>query len=382
MAMTASPRRRGIALIMALLVLTLLVVVVGQLAYTTRIDLQVASNATDGQQALYAAWGGVEFAKGLLRDDVQRNEHDGLADRWARLSKPVKVGDVEVTLTIEDEERKLNLLLLASKHEPYRKWATATLERLITAVREASEDQHEMPPEQLAENIATWIREGKVPGVASDDQAFGEAGQDDQIPMLSLAELLAVEGMTPAILYGPPEPIRDPMAEEEGFEDLGAKTGQTSTLDEILGQAPKQARGLAPFLTVFTTGHINANTVDPLLLKSMSQFITDDVVQAIVTARESGGTGATDEDAPDPNPQAGGEMTDNAFKTVAEVSRIEGLDTPGDESAWKEMQPFITVGSQVFTIRAEALVNRVRKRVEVVVKREAEGFQVLWYKER
>ena len=74
-------RRRGIALILALLVLTLLVVVVGSLAYTTRIDLQQASNDTDKKQALYAAWGGIEFAKGLLRDDVRRNEHDGPADR-------------------------------------------------------------------------------------------------------------------------------------------------------------------------------------------------------------------------------------------------------------------------------------------------------------
>ena len=159
----AAPRTRprGIALILALLVLTLLVVVVGQLAYTTRIDLQVAGNATDGQQALYAAWGGIEYAKALLRDDVQRNKHDGPADRWARLSKPVKVGDVQVKVTVEDEERKLNLLLLASEHEVYSTWATDTLKRLIAVVREASEDAKELPPDQLAENIATWLREGR-----------------------------------------------------------------------------------------------------------------------------------------------------------------------------------------------------------------------------
>ena len=77
-------RFRGIALIMALLVLTLLVVIVGQLAYSTRIDLQVTRNASDSQAALLAAWGGVEFSKGVLRDDEYAEIRD--VARRARLS--------------------------------------------------------------------------------------------------------------------------------------------------------------------------------------------------------------------------------------------------------------------------------------------------------
>ena len=155
---------RGIALILALLILTILVVIIAQLALSTKVDLQAAHNSKDGDTGLYACWGGIEIGKALLRDDAGRNAHDGLADRWARLQKPIKVGDHEVTVTIEDEDRKLNVLLLRSPHEAYKAFAQGALERLVKLARDGTEDETESPPEEIAKNLAEWITEGKSPG--------------------------------------------------------------------------------------------------------------------------------------------------------------------------------------------------------------------------
>lgn len=366
---------RGIALILALLVLTLLVVVVGQLAYTTRNDLQVARNAADEQGALFACWGGLEFGKALLRDDVQRAAHDGLADRWARLKQPLDIGGVKVELLVEDEERKLNLLLLKSGNEAHVKWAEETLTRLVKLARGPDQTEGVLAPEQLAEHLIAWLKEGKVPGVSSDEQAFSEEGSTDTIPTLTLAELLVVDGMTPAILYGPvkpQKPVRDPDADPYAL--TSAEPEAPSSLDELLGKAEKQPRGLAPFFTLWTGGHVNVNTVDPLLLKAMAETIGDETVEAIVGARQPGGTGDANADAD--------AFVDQAFTEVAKVRDVQGMDDAGEGTPWKTMSPFLTVGSQVFKLTATATVHRVRKTVEQVVRREPEGFRVLWYQER
>jgi type II secretory pathway component PulK len=373
--MQPTESRRGIALILALLVLTLLVVVVGQLAYTTRNDLQVARNAADEQGALFACWGGLEFGKALLRDDVQRNAHDGLADRWARLRKPVEIGGVPVEVRIEDEERKLNLLLLKSPNEAHVRWAEETLKRLVKLARQADQTEGALPPEQLADHLITWLKEGKVPGVSSDEQTFREEGGTDVIPPLTLAELLAVEGVTREVLYGPAAPpprVADPA--DDPYALPTDPTEPPGSLDELLGKSPKTVRGLAPFLTLWTGGHVNVNTVDALLLKAMAETIGDDTVEAIVGARQPGGSGEAAEDAD--------AFVDQAYTDVAKVREAPGMDDAGEGTPWKTMSPFLTVGSQVFKLTATATVRNVRKTVEQVVRREPEGFRVLWYAER
>ena len=58
------------------------------------------------------------------------------------------------------------------------------------------------------------------------------------------------------------------------------------------------------------------------------------------------------------------------------------MDDAGEGTPWKTMSPFLTVGSQVFKLTATATVRNVRKSVEQVVRREPDGFRVLWYQER
>ncbi len=386
-------RARGVALILALLVLTLLVVIVGQLAYSTRIDLQVSRNAADSQAALMAAWGGVEFAKGLLRDDLEHNEHDGAADRWARLTQAIKVGEVSVKLKVEDEDRKLNLLLLRSEHEAYVEFAEGVLERVIKEAREGVEDRAERPAAELAEDLIEWIREGKTPGTAGEQ---GEAEREDgeEIPPLSLSEFLVVKGWTDAVLFGPPPAPRERPDEDDPYGGLAAPSAEdpedptTQALDALYGDAGRDPRAVADFLTLWSTGRININTVEPMLLASLSESMNEDIVRAWVAKRssassddeesESGGSSSSSD--PD-NPDG---LTDNSFLEVNELREVEGMEGSGEsgESLIAELSHYLTVQSHTFKITAAADVGRVRRTVEVVIRRQKGGFRVLWYKER
>jgi general secretion pathway protein K len=64
-------RQRGVALIIAVVAITLLTVVATEFAYNTRVDLQLASNQRDELQATYMARSGVALSRLLLRFQKQ-----------------------------------------------------------------------------------------------------------------------------------------------------------------------------------------------------------------------------------------------------------------------------------------------------------------------
>lgn len=396
MAMQLLRRARGVALIMALLVLTLLVVIVGQLAYSTRIDLQVSRNASDSQAALMAAWGGVEFAKGLLRDDVTHNQHDGAADRWARLTQAIKVGEVPVTIAIDDEDRKLNLLLLRSEHEVYVEFATGVLERVIAEARDGAAEREEPPAAELAEALIEWIVEGKTPGSAQESRD-AEREDGDEIPPLTLSEFLVVKGWTDAVLFGPPPARRD--FDDEDDDPYGTIAGdgpllsgdtddpEESALDALYGDASRDPRAVADFLTLWSTGRININTAEPMLLAALSESMSEDIVRAIVAKRTSGAGDEENESESNSESMASdGEptLTDHSFREVNELREVQGMEEAGEtgETRIAELSHYLTVQSHTFKVTASADVGRVRRTVEVVIRRSKAGFRVLWYKER
>ncbi|HEX8538032.1 MAG TPA: type II secretion system minor pseudopilin GspK [Cystobacter sp.] len=67
----AQRRERGVALIIAVVSITLLTVVATEFAYNTRVDLQLATNQRDEVQALYMARSGVALSRLLLRFQKQ-----------------------------------------------------------------------------------------------------------------------------------------------------------------------------------------------------------------------------------------------------------------------------------------------------------------------
>ncbi|MDQ7780987.1 MAG: type II secretion system protein GspK, partial [Planctomycetota bacterium] len=110
-------RNRGVALVLALLVLTVLTILAVQISFTTNVEVQISQNYREGLQCYYAVRAGLTYAKVFLmldsRADTKRGTiYDALTETWAQQVGAVEVGDAQVNIKLEDEERRFNLARL------------------------------------------------------------------------------------------------------------------------------------------------------------------------------------------------------------------------------------------------------------------------------
>ena len=102
---------RGIALLIVLLVTVLLIALVFEFAYGTRVSLRAAMNYRDSQRAHYLARSGVGYAWWNLV-----NMPDNLVHGEWQVVPIVSTGDTEVRVRWEDEIGKLNITLVKDKY--------------------------------------------------------------------------------------------------------------------------------------------------------------------------------------------------------------------------------------------------------------------------
>ena len=101
---------RGVALIIVLLVTALLMALIFEFAYGTRISLRAAVNFRDTQRAHYLARSGVNFVGMLLADNLKKGKlQDNLEQREWQPLPFIPVADAEITVRWEDEGGKLNI---------------------------------------------------------------------------------------------------------------------------------------------------------------------------------------------------------------------------------------------------------------------------------
>jgi general secretion pathway protein K len=108
--MRSALNNRGVALLIVLLVTALLVALVFEFAYGTRVSLRAAVNFRDSQRAYFLARAGVNFAGRLLADNKKNNKlRDNLEQRDWQVIPFVSGRDVELRVRWEDEGGKINV---------------------------------------------------------------------------------------------------------------------------------------------------------------------------------------------------------------------------------------------------------------------------------
>ncbi|MGE5173153.1 MAG: general secretion pathway protein GspK [Betaproteobacteria bacterium] len=102
---------RGVALIIVLLVTALLIALVFEFAYGTRISLRASVNFRDSQRAYYLARSGVNFAGLLLSDNLKKGKPlDNIEQRdWQVVPIMTGSSDTELRVRWEDESGKINI---------------------------------------------------------------------------------------------------------------------------------------------------------------------------------------------------------------------------------------------------------------------------------
>lgn len=200
-------RQRGIALITAVLVVSLAVIAATSVLDTGHFAIQRSATAQDTERAWGYATGAEDWVRTLLQRDAENNKHDSLDEAWAEpQSLPVENGVIDGLVIDLQGRYNLNNLGLASDkapapgqggkpgaQTPYAQQA-ALFTRLIENIDGGSTL---IPnPQALAESIRDWIDADQNPtGNGREDSDYlllTSPHRAANRPMVSVTELRSV----------------------------------------------------------------------------------------------------------------------------------------------------------------------------------------------
>ena len=243
----ACSNRRGIALVLVLLVVSIITAVTLQLNRDIRLEVYEAANLSDGIRLRYVAESGFHAAEAILLAD--KNSFDALTEAWAN-TQMLSLKSEEFfekgafRIAIEDEGGKINVnrLIAGNAYNPQIK---DMLLRLL-AGRDFRMEQKRA--EELVDAIKDWIdADDEVTGTGAEGGYYAALERPYSVknaPLDCIEELLMIKSMTCELFYG-------------------------------TGKSP----GLAQCLTVAGDGKININTTPKPVLGALAAEMTAGMVE-------------------------------------------------------------------------------------------------------
>jgi len=213
-ACTVIRRDRGMALIMAVLVVSLLTLIVVEFAYEMRVDAALANNSLLELEADYAVRSAVNTVKALLRNSMldqmvvpAHARADTLLDEWAELNQ-IEVGDATVYMRVTDEDGKININRLVKPGVSPGLAPDAGLHVKVKQSLVHLYDQFGIDP-ALVDMLADWIDLDEVPrselGSESDYYQSGILDvpyRSKNARIDSIDEMLLIHGYTRKLVFG------------------------------------------------------------------------------------------------------------------------------------------------------------------------------------
>jgi general secretion pathway protein K len=240
---------RGVALLLALLILTLLTALILEFDAEARREYRAAATFRDDYKASMLTRAAVQAARAVLQQDLMREKmtgqkYDGPTDIWAMPIKNYAIGDGFLTAQIQDEMGKLNLNDLASSSgsEVEQKKKVLRVKRLFELLR--------VNP-NLVDALIDWV-----------DQ--------DEVPQPTGAESLYYQSLRP--------PYRSANSPLPGLGDLRL----------IKGFTPDIIERISPYVTVYPLeggAAVNLNTADPIVIQTLDPSISQTVAIETVQGR-------------------------------------------------------------------------------------------------
>ena len=240
---------RGVALLLALLILTLLVALILEFDAEARREYREAAAFRDNFKASMLTRAAVQAARSVLRQDFLRDKQtgeifDGPTDLWAMPIKNYAIGDGLLSAQIQDERGKLNLNDLAANagDEIQKKARIRRVERLFQLLQ--------INPD-LVDALVDWIDQDDNPQPAGAESLYYQSQKpayraaNGTLP--ALGDLSLVKGFTP---------------------DIIDKLSRYVTVYPQDGGAP-----------------VNINTADPLVIQALDPEITQSIATEIVQGR-------------------------------------------------------------------------------------------------
>ena len=192
---------RGVALLLAILVLALLVALILEFDSDARREYREAAAFRDNFKATVLTRAAVQAARAVLQQDLLRDKqtgqvYDGTTDLWAFPINKYAIGDGLMTAQIEDERSKLNLNDLATVADPKSKKTKVDRVKRLFGLLQLNPD--------LVDGIVDWVDADDIPEAAGAESVYYQALRPSyraaNAPLQTIRELRLVKGMTPEIV--------------------------------------------------------------------------------------------------------------------------------------------------------------------------------------
>jgi general secretion pathway protein K len=242
---TSPQQQRGVAVLIAMLVVTIGTIIAVNLMYQSTLDLRRADAALAADQGMMYVQGAEAWAADILRQDlVDSPDSDNLGEVWATSLPPLPVDGGVIQGHLEDLQGRFNLNNLINNKGEADQIAVQQFERLLMLLN--------LDP-ALAGAVVDWLD-------PDTDQRFPNGGED-----ATYAEVDPPYRTANTMITSPSE--------------LMAVTGFTR---EIYSQ-------LAPYVTALPRGtKLNVNTAPDVVLASLSDNIDLATASSLVDERAGG----------------------------------------------------------------------------------------------
>ena len=234
-------RQRGVALITALLVVSLVTVIAVAMATRQHIDVRLTGNLLHGEQAYDYALGAESWARVILRRDDNESTHDSLDEDWATALPPLSVEGGQVSGKIEDLQGRFNINNLFLQDGKASEADVAYFRRLLEILK--------LEP-NLTDALLDWID-------ADINVRFPDGAEDENY----------LSGSIP-------------------YRTANRPLVSTSELRLVAGFDPNAIRLLEPYITALPARTlINVNTAPPVVLLALHKDLTPSEVDALIAGR-------------------------------------------------------------------------------------------------
>jgi general secretion pathway protein K len=252
--MNGNRGKRGMALLLVLMIVALMTSLLTDLAFSTMVDMRLTETFRDSTKAYYLAKGGINAGRMILQED--RNKYDSLDETWSKGVINYPVGEGSVTIRIEDQDGKLSLNSMVNGNNPQTIMTDRFYRLLVVMGLDSLAD-----PAELTAALIDWIDTGNDPytEIHTDGQSLPVSGAED-------------------IYY------------QSQAQPYKSKNGPLETLQElslIKGFTPEIVKQISPHLAVNGSVAVNINTASAEVLMALDLQISDDTAQAIVDYRKT-----------------------------------------------------------------------------------------------
>jgi len=256
------PDRRGVAIIIVLLVIAIIVPLTIQFNRATRSRVFEAANTSDSIRLFYVAKSGFNAGQVILM--YHKGSVDTLTEDWANTEAMEArsrefFNDASFLVQIEDESGKIPLNLFMKDNV-----VNADIQEMLLRLLSLPEFKLDSGKVlEIINSLKDWMDpDEEVTGSGAETAYYKSLDRPyaaKNAPLENLEEIMMIKGVTKDLYYG-----------------------------------REDTPGLEKFLTLYGTGKININTAPNLILRILSREMTPEMVQEMDTYRRTPGNDLSD----------------------------------------------------------------------------------------